>query len=396
MSMLRLLSVFGLAGVMFATTAAQEKKDPPKDPAPKTEVKKDAPKEEPKKDAPKVEPKKEEPKKEEPKKEEPKKDAPKVEPKKEELKKEVAPVPAAGDNELAWKFVKDVPFFQEMTTKTIQNIKVQGLDVGQNQEQTFYFKFLPQTQTGDKWIVQQTIEGVKMKIDIAGNPVSYDSTNEVASPGTNTALTEFFKALKGSQFTLTIAKDYTVEKVDGRDEFVKKLVAANKQLEQLLNKILGEEAMKQMADPTFGVVPKEKKKIGDKWDRKVKLVLGPLGSYENTYNFEWKKTTGDVAEIAVGVVLVYTAPPADTAGETLPFKIKEGKLVQDTDPKAKNGGTIMFNTKTGRIDSSDVTVKMTGNLKLDIAGTVTDVTLTQEQTTTVKTQDKTFVPEPKK
>ena len=386
MSMLRLLAVFGLAGVMFATTAAQEKKDPPKDPAPKTEAKKD----DPKKEEPKVETKKEEPKKEAPKAETPKKE----EPKKEEPKKEAAP--AAGDNELAWKFTKDVPFFQEMTTKTIQNIKVQGLDVGQNQEQTFYFKFLPQTQAADKWIVQQTIEGVKMKIDIAGNPVSYDSTNEVAAPGTNTALTEFFKALKGSQFTLTIAKDYTVEKVDGRDEFVKKLVAANKQLEQLLNKILGEEAMKQMADPTFGVVPKEKKKIGDKWDRKVKLVLGPLGSYENTYNFEWKKTTGDVAEIAVGVVLVYTAPPADAAGETLPFKIKEGKLVQDTDPKAKNGGTILFNTKTGRIDSSDVTVKMTGNLKLDIAGTVTDVTLTQEQTTTVKTQDKSFVPEPKK
>ena len=160
MSMLRLLSIFGLAGVMLATTAAQEKKDPPKE-APKVEAKK----EEPKKEAPKAEPKKEEPKVEA-KKEEPKKEAPKVEAKKEEPKA----APAAGDNELAWKFVKDVPFFQEMTTKTIQNIKVQGLDVGQNQEQTFYFKFLPQTQAADKWIVQQTIEGVKMKIDIAGSP----------------------------------------------------------------------------------------------------------------------------------------------------------------------------------------------------------------------------------
>ena len=90
-----------------------------------------------------------------------------------------------------------------------------------------------------------------MKIDIAGSPVSYDSTNEAAAGGTNTALSEFFKALKGSQFTLTIGKDCTVEKVEGREEFVKKLTSANKQLEQLLNKILGEEAMKQMADPTL-------------------------------------------------------------------------------------------------------------------------------------------------
>lgn len=350
MSMMRLLAAFGLAGVIIASSVAQEKKDS------------GATKEDAKKAETKVEPK-------------------------------AAP---AGDNELAWKFTKDVPFFQEMTTKTIQNIKVQGLDVGQNQEQTFFFKFLPQTQAGDKWIVQQTIEGVKMKIDIAGNPVSYDSTNEAAAPGTNTVLAEFFKNLKGSQFTLTINKDFSVEKVDGRDEFVKKLVASNKQLEQLLNKILGEESLKQMADPTFGMVPKEKKKVGDKWERKVKLTLGPLGSYENTYIFTYKKLTGDVAEIDVAVALAYTAPTADTAGETLPFKIKEGKLAVDADPKAKNGGTISFNTKTGRIDSSEISVKLTGNLKLEIAGSVTDVTLTQEQTTSVKTQDKTFVAEPKK
>ncbi|MBO0698662.1 MAG: hypothetical protein J2P46_09725, partial [Zavarzinella sp.] len=110
----------------------------------------------------------------------------------------------AGENLLAWKFVKDQPFWQEMTTRTVQNIKVQGLEVGQNQEQTFYFKFEPLKQEGDKWIVKQTIEGVKMKIDIAGSPVSYDSTNESAAAGTNTALSEFFKALKGSQFILTI------------------------------------------------------------------------------------------------------------------------------------------------------------------------------------------------
>ena len=350
MPRLRLLAAFGLAFVLIATTVAQEKKDPV--PAPK-------------------------------KKEDDKKAAPPVAP------------PAVADAGLTWRFTKDVPFYQELTTTTIQNIKVQGLDVGQNQEQTFWFKFLPIKQEGDKWVVQQTIEGVKMKIDIAGNPVSYDSTQDAATAGTNTALSEFFKQLKGSQFTLTIAKDMTVEKVDGRDEFVKKLVAANKQLEQLLNKILGEESMKQMADPTFGVVPKEPKKVGEKWEKKVKLALGPLGSYDNTYAFTYTKQTGDVADIAVAVALVYTPPPADQGGEALPFKIKEGKLTQDTDPKVTNGGTIQFNTKTGRIDSSKIAVKLTGSLKLDIGGTTTDVALTQEQTTAVKTSDKSFIPETK-
>lgn len=367
MTRLRLLTAGGLAFVLMSAVVAQDKKDPPKDPA---------------KDAPKAETKKDEPKAPAPK-TTPDPKAPTPDPK-------AAP---AGDNPLAWKFVKDQPFWEEMTTKTVQNIKVQGLDVGQNQEQTFYFKFEPVKQEGDKWVVKQTIEGVKMKIDIAGSPVTYDSTTEATGGGTNTALSEFFKALKGSQFTLTIAKDMTVEKVEGRDEFVKKLTAANKQLEGLLNKILGEEALKQMADPSFGVVPKEPKKVGDKWTRTVKLPLGPLGSYENNYNFTYAKQTGDNAEIDVTVELKYT-PPTDPGADTLPFKIKGGKIEQTKDDKS-NRGKVLFNTKTGRIESSTVNVMLTGSLTLDIGGTSTEVSLTQSQQTDVKTFDKSPIPEKK-
>jgi hypothetical protein len=353
------LAAFVLTFGLITATVAQEKKDTP--PA-KTDAAKD-----PKAD-PKADPKPADPK---------------------------APAPApAGDNPLALKFVKDQPFHQELTTRTIQNIKVQGLDVGQNQEQTFYFKFDPQKQEGDKWIVKQTIEGVKMKIDIAGSPVSYDSTNEAAAAGTNTALSEFFKALKGSQFTLTIDKFGTVEKVEGREDFIKKLIQANKQLEQLLNKILGEDAIKQMADPSFGVVPKEPRKVGDTWTKTTKLSLGPLGSYENTYTFKYVKQTGDNAEIDVTVALKYTPPAADQGGETLPFKIKGGTITQVQDDKS-NRGKVVFNTKTGRIESSNVQVKMSGTLQLDIGGTTTDVSLTQDQTTEVKTFDKSPVPEKK-
>ena len=188
-------------------------------------------------------------------------------------KKTDAPKGTSVGNPLTWTFVKDVPFYQEITTRTVQDIKVQGTDVSQNQTQTFYFKFEPLRRDGDRWVVRQTIEGVKMSIDIAGNPVKYDSTNEEATAGANTALNAFFKALKGAQFTLTIAQDGTVEKVEGGDEFVKKLTATNKLLEGLLDKILGEEAIKQMADPAIGLTPKEPKKVGESWAKTIKLSL---------------------------------------------------------------------------------------------------------------------------
>ena len=134
--------------------------------------------------------------------------------------------------------------------------------------------------------------------------------------------------------------------------------------------------------------------IGEKWSRVVKLTLGPLGSYENTYNFTYTKQTGDNAEIDVTVELKYTPPGADQGGDALPFKIKGGKIDQVKDDKS-NKGKVVFNTKLGRIESSDMSVKMTGSLTLDIGGTTTEVSLTQDQNTTVKTFDKSPIPDKK-
>ncbi len=304
------------------------------------------------------------------------------------------PVPAGAEVDFTWKWEKDKPLFSQMTTKTVQNIKVQELNINQIQEQTFFFKWTPLKEEGGKWTVKQTIEGIKMKIDIAGNPVSYDSTVDQQAAGSNTALNDFFKNIKGSEFTLTLAKDGSVEKVEGREAFVTKLGTANKQIEGLLQKILSEEAFKQLSDPSFGLLPKDaaKKKAKDKWERTTSLDLGPVGGYDTKYTFEFDKTTGDVAEVKVTPAVTYKAPKATETGDALPFKIKGAELKSD----ATAGGTIKFNTKTGRIDSSSVTLKINGKVTLEIGGQTSDVEIRQEQTTDVIYTEKSAIPEPKK
>lgn len=60
--------------------------------------------------------------------------------------------------------------------------------------------------------------------------------------------------------------------------------------------------------------------------------------------------------------------------------------------KDKQQGKILFNTKLGRLDSSSITMKLNGTLSIEIGGTTTNVELTQDQTTTVKTSDKSLIP----
>ena len=309
----------------------------------------------------------------------------------------VASASAQDKVNLTWKFEKDKPFYQEMTTKTTQSIKVMGMDVNQVQEQTFYFKWTPMKQEGDKWVLRQTIEGVKMKIDIAGNPISFDSTSSNPAGGTggaNTALSEFFKALVGSEFTLTLnTKTMKVEKIEGREEFLKKLGSANQAMEPLLKRILSDEALKQMADPTFGMFPGGDKKVGDTWKVPVTLNLGPIGSYENTYTYTFKgkdPKSKDLDRIEVEATLNYK-PPTDSA-EGLPFKIKSADLKSKD---KQTPGVVLFNPKTGRLVSSDMTVKLGGTLEIEIGNTTAKVELQQDQTTAIKTADKSFLPEKK-
>jgi len=286
------------------------------------------------------------------------------------------------------KFEVNKAFWQEMTTQTEQNMKVMGTDVKQRQDQTFWYSWTPTKQEADgSWVVEQKIEGVKMSIDIGGNKVDFDSTKTEA---TANPLGDFFKALVGSKFTITLKPDFTVAKIEGRQEFIKKLVAANPQMEQLLNQILSEAALKEMAEASLGIYTGKEVKKGESWEKKSKLDMGPIGNYDNTfkYTYEGKNTEGKddkekkLDKIKVETTLKYTPPADPAAGSALPFRIKAANLAS-----TNAGGTILFDNDKGRVESQSLTLELKGDLSIEIGGQTTKVELSQKQTTVVKTFD---------
>ncbi len=295
--------------------------------------------------------------------------------------KDKGKVPAGDKVSLKWKFAKDQVFYQKMFTKTVQTMNVMKNDVPQTQEQTFFFSWKVDKIDGDKTTLKQKIEGVKMKIDIGGNTIAYDSTVEGTA---NNPLADYFKALVGSEFTVELdTKELKVTKLDGREEFLRKLIAANPQMKSLLDTILSETALKEMAEPTFAVVPNTDVAKGHKWKRETKLNMGPIGSYDNTYNYEYMGAEKDKHRIKVDTVLNYT-PPGDAVGQGgLPFKIKKATL-----KSTSQGGEIIFDGAKGLLEKSSVKLELKGTLKIEIGGTETEVTLSQVQESIVEAIDK--------
>jgi RNA polymerase sigma factor (sigma-70 family) len=135
-------------------------------------------------------------------------------------------------------------FSQALTTKGEEITKVAGNEVVQKQEQTFLFSWTPVKHDGDRWTVKQKIEGIKLTIDLGGNKIEFDSTR----PHTGGALAEFYKGLVGTELTLTVDKNMKVIRIEGREKLLERLGKANPQMKRVLEQILSEKALKEMAD----------------------------------------------------------------------------------------------------------------------------------------------------
>ncbi len=328
----------------------------------------------------KDEPKKDEPKKEEPKKVEPKAEPKKDEPKKEEPKKE-EPKVEAGKTLLTWKaFEPKSVWYQTLVTKTNQDMKVMGQEISQKQDQTFYLKWTAEDKTKDgNFVVTQEIVGLKMSINIGGNTIAYDSTEEKqpANP-----MTDFFKALLNLKLKLTISPKLEVVGIEGQEDFVKKLGGTNPQMEPLLKNILSKEALQQMAEPTWGALPDHAVAKGETWSNSKKpsvLDLGPIGKYTTTFTYTYEGEEKGKDKINIKSELKYTKPDQKNG---LPFTIKDATL------SSKEGtGYALFDRTKGRFSETNMKMKLEGDLTIEVGGMETKVALTQNQDANSTTQD---------
>jgi hypothetical protein len=264
-------------------------------------------------------------------------------------------------------------------------MKVMGQEVKQEQKQTFYIEWTALEPKGDDWIVSQKIIGVKMNINIGGNNIAYDSTEKEAPAN---PMTDFFKALTQAELKLTIDKNkMTVTKVEGAAELITKLGSTNTQLQPLLQSILSDAALKQMAEPTWGAFPTVSVKKGTSWDKAFNLDLGGIGMYDTKYTYTIDSLDKTAAKVKVDAKLDYSAPKDK---RNLPFTIKSAKL------SGSGSGTATFDREKGRIETSEISMKLSGELDIDVAGMTTNVQLNQDQNSKVKTSDTNPIPAPKK
>jgi hypothetical protein len=299
-------------------------------------------------------------------------------------KGEVAKPAPVGDGELkflAFDKEKTKRFFQEQNTVTKQKMTVMGQEVVQDQDQTFLIEWTPKDKSAGNYVVEQQIRGVDMTITIGGNKIKYDSRLGDDKQPKN-PMTDFFGQLKNNKLEFTITPALKIEKIDHRDKFIKDLGAINPQMNTLLQAILSEDALKKMAEPAWYAFPEGGKIPGSKtWDKQSELDLGPIGKYNTKFDFKHVETKGDKDKIDITAKLEYT-PPTKEKMAGLPF------IIHSADLKTESGtGHAIFDRAKGRFESTEITMRIKGTLKIEVGNMKTDVTLEQTQTAKSKTSD---------
>lgn len=285
----------------------------------------------------------------------------------------------AAKGDYVWKAF-DSKFAQKLETVTVQKLVVQDQTINQTQEQTFYVTWTPKEKKDGNWVVDQKIEGIKMSIDIGGNKIEYDSDSKSDKKN---PMTDFFDKLKGQTLTYHVdPKDMKIVKIENREKLITDLSTTNPQMKTLLDTLLSEDALKQMAQPTWGAFPTDPGKTT--WPKTVELNLGNIGSYKSELTYTISKT--DKNKIDITSSLTYTKPSKDLKGAPrLPFTIKEADTKGMT---AKGSGSAEFDPVKGRFKSIKMNTQISGlKLTIEVGNVSTDVTINQTQDSTVTTAD---------
>jgi RNA polymerase sigma factor (sigma-70 family) len=278
---------------------------------------------------------------------------------------------------LEWKFTLNRPIHQDTTIEVDQIIKTQGQVVKQKQSHSYYIVWTPMENLGDSWRFRLTIQGLRLKLSNGDvSSLTFDSTKDQES---DRSLFNYFEALIGAEFTVTLNKEWKVQNVDGREAILKKHANANHELpalESVMNLFLREDSLSQLAEMSFGGLPRGTIRPGEDWSAEGKLGAKVLEEFPVTDRFTYAGLEGKLDKITIKV-------ESNSQGRPRAMK-KPGNVVLR---RLEGSGVQFFDRVKGCSVSSERNLLLEGKFTSLVNGQETEMDIAQTQKTTIKTTD---------
>lgn len=260
-----------------------------------------------------------------------------------------------------------VVFYTLADTTTELVMKVMGQEIWQTQGQTYAVQWNARGRnTEGNWILDAKILAIKMRIDIGGITIEYDSEKRPSPSWAG----HFFTILQQPYHRFIVQRDGTVIRIEALDQLLKQFVNSNPEM-RLLGKSITMQ-MNNLAEPFLDFSPSCTVFPSDSWKKNRIRDFGPIGTYREELVFTYLGNAGGMQRIDVIGKLTHE-PARAAANQDLPFVIKSANL------KGPQSQVVFFDPCRRRLKERTGVSHLAGDLVIEIGGSRTYVTLQQTQ-----------------
>jgi len=245
-----------------------------------------------------------------------------------------------------------------------QTLTIGGMDIPTISEQNITTTTANGKRQADgKLESQHKITSLQSTLNVVGMELTFDSANpDAPAPGTQLdSLLDVFKAIAGSNWTMTYGEDNTVLSVKGSEAALEGL---SDELKAAAEGQLDPENLVNQSNQELKVLPDEPVKQGDTWEREEVVVFDAYQSmtFKTVYKYEGTVEKGGkmLDKITSKTTEVTYKMKADSPS---PLKIVDSDLkVEDST------GTILFDRAAGMFVDAMDKKHVVGSIKCDING----------------------------
>lgn len=285
---------------------------------------------------------------------------------------------------LQFKFPEKTESTYVETTRVDQTLSLNGMDIPTKSEQAVRTRQIAGEKRADGTVpVTQTVDAVKMQLDLPGGISMNIDTDDQGGPPANELpqlkqVREVLKALAGASYIVVFDKDGKVAGIEGAEKAIPKADDLDSAIATELKKRFEVERLKRESNEAYSIFPDILLRKGEPWERSETMDLGggQTLTFQKTYEYQGNvekdgKSLDKIGVKASGVTYAMEANPNS------PVSVDTSDLKMES-----SGGTILFDREAGRVVESNLKMHIVGDMTLVAGGqklpTKLDLTLDNE------------------
>jgi hypothetical protein len=293
---------------------------------------------------------------------------------------------------LAYKWPKGEPVIYRVTQGVVTTMSgLPGMgEASFDQTTTQVLKSVAETIAADGTAtLRQVIDSVRMEMNTPMGKMGFDSTDPTALQDPTGMMKSIFSSMVGEPFTVVLAPNGKVEKVEGMSRLMDKMLKSLPQnpgslpITDALKNSLSDEAMKGLLGQGFAQFPAKPVRVGETWTGEFKTSNPAMGVLvtSTTSTLRSVEGSGDAQVARVDMKLAVKLEQASTTPNPMGLTVKMNE--------ATGTGELSFNPAKGTLIRSSVTMEMPFSMSGTAPdGTAMNLTSKAKSTTTIEAIEK--------